>query len=295
MPEKPLLTPAPVIDAHVHFWDPELLRYDWLAGVPPLNRPFLPDDHRTDYGAHAVEQLVFVQCEAQPPLSEPSWVASLAKSDPRIQAVVAKASVELGDSVEAELEQLADHAIVRGVRRLIQDEPHDEFCNQPAFVAGVKRLARFDFTFDLCIYHHQLPSVIALVGQCPEIRFVLDHIGKPNIKDRVLEPWQTQLRQLSRFPNIWCKISGITTEADHECWSADDVRPYIAHAIDCFGFDRIMFGSDWPVIRLASRPDQWLELVGSEVAHCTREEQHKLFHSNAAEFYRLSQEIDLTE
>ena len=281
--------PFPVVDSHVHFWNPRRLRYPWLASVPSLHRPFEPADYFSQSAPVDVEKIVFVEAgRAQTQnLLEVEWIEELAARDSRIRGVVAHATLERGVAVRPELQALARHRLVKGVRRLLQDETDPGFCLETVFVQGVKSLAEHGFGLDLCIYHHQLGDVLQLVRRCPEITFVLDHAGKPGIRDRELEPWRTQLRQLAAFPNVWCKLSGLATEADHARWQPDDLRPYIDHVLACFGFRRVLFGSDWPVSTLALTFPRWVEILRNALSGVPEADQRALFQTNANTCYRL--------
>ncbi len=278
----------PIVDTHVHLWHPKQLRYPWLKQVPLLNRPFLLKDYNAAIGDLEVASMVFVQCDTHPDdgLKETSWITSLAAGDPRIRGIVAWAPLEVGNCVATFIEKLAEESLVKGIRRLIQGESVD-FCIQPNFIDGVKTLSRHRLSFDLCIYHPQLANAIRLVEQCPDVQFILDHIGKPDIKNQLFEPWKQEIKVLADFPNVHCKISGVVTEADHENWSLDDVQPYIDHVIACFGFDRVIYGSDWPVSTLATDYRRWVETLQESVSGCSPEELRKLFHDNAVRFYKL--------
>jgi L-fuconolactonase len=232
---------------------------------------------------------VFVEVDVDFPqhLDEAAWVAEQAKADPRLAGMVAALPLERGASIEPELDQLLQHRTLRGVRRLIQTQPDPEFCVRPDFIAALKLLPQHDLAFDICILHHQMGNVIRMVRQCPEVRFVLDHIGKPGIKAGIFDPWRRQLKELAALPNVHCKISGVTTEADHASWTREQLKPYIAHAIETFGFERAMYGGDWHVLELAGTYPQWVEIVDWVVDGCTAEEKQKLFRDNAIGFYRL--------
>ena len=279
----------PIIDAHVHFWDPERLSYPWLLGVPAINRRFTPEEYRSATAGVPITGIVFVQADVAPEhsLAEVEWVAELARNEPRIKAIVAFAPLEDGEPVAGTLEELSSQPLVRGIRRLIQSEPDPAFCLRGGFVAGVRALARYDLSFDICIRSTQLESAIELVRRCPDVRFILDHIGKPDIAGGELEPWKALIAQLAALPNVVCKLSGLVTEADHASWTPEDLRPYIGHVIECFGFDRLMYGSDWPVVTLASDYDRWAATLQAEVAGCSPAEQRRLFHDNARLTYRL--------
>lgn len=275
----------PITDAHVHFWDPARQRYAWLDAVPALRGPWGPEEFRRACGPVAVRRMVFVECGAADALAEAAWVDRLAAADPRIAAVVAHAPLEEGDAVASRLEALAAVPRVRGVRRLLQDEPDDAFCLRPGFVAGVRRLARLGLRCDLCVYHRQLGAVVELVRRCPEVSFVLDHGGKPGIRARLLDPWRERIRALARLPNVTCKLSGLASEADPAAWTADDLRPYLAHLVDAFGPDRLMFGGDWPVSSLATPYPRWVEVVDAALAGLPEAGRRRVFEGTAAAVY----------
>ncbi len=278
-----------IVDSHVHFWNPQNLRYAWLDDLPELNRAFLPETFSQASAGEDVAKMVFVECgrESTESLLEADWVSGLAKTEPRLCAIVAHASLECGLAARAELELLVERPLVKGVRRLLQSEPEADFCLRGDFLAGVKLLAEFRYTFDLCIRHDQLRSVAELVRRVPEVNFVLDHFGKPPVRDGNIEPWATDLKALGNLPNVSCKISGLTTEADWETWSAAELQPYFDTALEAFGFDRILFGGDWPVCTLATDYQRWIETVAGFVAEASPAERDKLFRSNAERIYRI--------
>jgi L-fuconolactonase len=280
-----------IIDAHVHLYDPGAIRFPWMDGVSKLNAPHgLAEYTRLTEGV-AVEGLVFVEVDAgdDQHLDEACWVEEHGRADPRLRAIVASMPLEKGSSaVAADLAAFARLPHARGVRRLIQghaDEPG--WALRAPFVEAVRSLATHRLSFDLCIRHGQLAEVTQLVRLCPDVRFVLDHIGKPGIQAGLLEPWRTELRALAAEPNVTCKISGVVTEADHAAWTYDQAAPYIAHAIECFGFDRVMFGGDWPVSELATSYRRWVEVVDRVTAGASQDDLRKLYRETATAFYRL--------
>jgi L-fuconolactonase len=283
------LPPFPIVDSHVHLYDPGVIRYGWMSGQPVLDRVRLMPQYDAARDGVEVERLVFVEVGADPGqhLQEAAFVDALAAHEPRIAAMVVAAPLENGAAVSADLEQLAAHPLTRGVRRLLQDEPDPEFCLRPGFVEATRLLPRFGLSFDLCVRHHQLPGPIALARRCPEVAFVLDHIGKPAIRDGRLDPWRAQIRELAALPNVFCKLSGLVTEADHERWSREQLRPYILHVLDCFGVERVMFGSDWPVSELTHRYREWVAIVDWALAGSSKDELRRLFRDTAIAFYRL--------
>jgi len=279
----------PIVDTHLHLWDLGRIRYPWLAGVPLLNRNHLLDDYRQACGPTQVAKMVFVQCECDPAQSyeEAQWVTENARIDPRIRGIVAQAPLEKGDAVEGDLARLAANPLVKGIRRLIQSESDDAFCLRPDFVRGVQLLPRHGLSFDLCIFHRQLANTIKLVRQCPNVTFILDHIGKPDIKTGLLDPWRAELRELSRLENVWCKVSGLVTEADFTRWTPAHLKPYLDHVFDCFGFDRVMFGGDWPVSTQATDYPRWVTTLDAALQGCSQDERHQIYVRNAEAFYRV--------
>lgn len=280
----------PIIDTHLHLWDPGNLRYPWLDGNELLNKPYLLADYRNACGQIQVEKIVFLQCEVDFAQfrEEAAWVTSLAKQDPRIAGIVAWAPLEKGDAARADIQALlAANPLLKGIRRIIQFEPDIEFCLRPDFVKGVQSLADYGLSFDICISHIQMANTIKLVAQCPNVSFILDHIGKPDIRQQIFEPWKSEIKQLAQFPNVCCKVSGLVTEADHKAWTKEDLKPYIDHVIDSFCFERVIYGGDWPVAYQATEYPRWVETLEWAVQGCSESELRKLFHDNAETFYRL--------
>lgn len=278
----------PIIDTHVHLWDPARLRYRWLDDMRPLNRRHGLEEFRQACGPVPVAKMIFVECGCDPSqsLDEARWVMELSRADSRIEGMVVHAPLENGAGAEAAVARLAELPAARGVRRLLQDERAD-FCVQPDFVRGVKLLPKYGLSFDLCIKHPQLASVIALVRQCPEVTFILDHIGKPDIKAGRLDPWRAELRELARLENVCCKLSGLATEADWATWTAADLRPYIEHTLECFGPGRVLFGGDWPVSTLATNYPRWVTAVDEALRGCSAEDLQRVYVKNAERVYRV--------
>jgi L-fuconolactonase len=284
------------VDAHVHLWDSARLPYSWLAEVPAIAGPHTLAELATEAGALSPADIVFVESAVDPAhsLNEVRWVEALASKDGRISAIVAQVAVDGGAETEAALAALADHPRVRGVRHSIQDHPQPEYCQRPDFVAGVRRVGERGWTFDLCVKHPQLPACIALVRACPGTTFVLDHAGKPDIRRGVLEPWRAHIAELARLPNVVCKLSGLVTEADPATWTPDALRPYVEHLLSCFGAERLLFGSDWPVVNLAASYRRWLETVLELLAPLSADERAAVFALNARRTYRLNISIGMT-
>lgn len=281
---------VPIIDTHVHLYDPARLDYPWLASVPAIQGAFLMPEFDRARGAIAVEGIVFAEVDAAPgrELDEARFVDELANEDNRIRGIIASAPVERGAAVAEDLERLAAIGRVKAVRRLIQGHADPAYCLTPAFVEGVREVGKAGLAFDICIYHHQLASATELVRRCPDMQFVLDHIAKPPIAAGGREPWASEMRALAELPNITVKISGVVTEADHANWRPDEIRPYVDHTIECFGFERVMFGSDWPVVNLASSYQAWVEMLDGFLAGVSDTDLRRFYRENALKTYRLA-------
>ncbi|MCB2053063.1 MAG: amidohydrolase family protein [Geminicoccaceae bacterium] len=279
----------PIIDTHVHLIDNSRVPLSWGEGTPWYGKPHLPADLDAARGPVEIEAFVFVEVAVRAGLheQEAAFVADIATDEPRLQAIVAHAPMEHGAAVGSSLEKLAAHARVRGIRRLLQDETDPAFCLRPAFVEAIKLLPSFGLHFEICIYHPQMESVIELVRRCPEVTFMLDHIGKPRIEHRLREPWATRLTELATFENVTCKMSGLVTEADHGNWQPGDLRFYIDHVVETFGFERICFGSDWPVVTFAAPYARWVEVLDQTLSGTSESDLRKLYVDNARRFYRL--------
>jgi len=274
----------------VHLWDPRRFHIPWLDGVPQINQTYALKEYAEHTQGVTIEAMVYLEVDVAPSyrLLEAQWVNALADEEPRLRAIVPSAPLEDGDCARSYLEALkALGPRVKGVRRLLQAEPDDAFALRPDFVRGVRALADYDFSFDICIFHRQLPAVIELVRRCPEVRFILDHLGKPDIKAGLRDPWQAHIRALAALPNVVCKISGMVTEADHARWTVDDLRPFFETVYDAFGPDRVMFGGDWPVVLLASSYKRWVETVDALTQGLSEDDRRKLWAENAKRVYRL--------
>lgn len=279
----------PIVDTHLHVWDPQRLRYPWLDEIPFLNKPYLLEDYNKACGKIQVKKMVFVQAEADfsQYKEEADWVCSLAENEPRLSGIVTWAPLEKGVEAAAELEVLASNKLIKGIRRIIQFEPDMEFCLQPDFIKGVQLLPKYGLHFEICIAHIHMENTIAFARKCPDVRFILNHIAKPDIKSQNLDPWRKHIKEFSDMPNVWCKMSGLVTEADHKKWKRSHLKPYIDHVLDCFGFDRVMYGGDWPVAFQAAKYPEWVKTLAWAVKGSSKNEMQKLFSTNAIGFYRL--------
>jgi L-fuconolactonase len=282
----------PIIDTHVHLWDSTYLHRPWLEDEPLLNRSYGMKEYLEQTAGLPIEAIVYVETDVVPEerIQEVQWVSDQAGKNPLIQGIVAAAPIGVEDRtvLPSFLGRLvAIDPRVKGVRRLIQGETMPGFCVQPNFVHDIQLLSAYDLAFDLCIRHRQFSDVIELVRLCPGTRFVLDHIGKPDIRQHLLDPWREHIQELATFPNVDCKISGLVTEADHEHWTVEDLTPYVMHVLTAFGEDRVMFGGDWPVMLLASSYLRWAEKVDMLTSHMSSTALRKFWSGNARRIYRL--------
>jgi len=278
-----------IVDAHHHLWDTRRFRYSLFERIPALNRPYPVGDFDQIATAEGVDASVCVEATSAGAdgLAELAWLRQQADRSSRVTAIVAWAPVEQPELPDylARITALSDPRIV-GVRRSFEFEAYD-FPSRPEVVSGVRRLAEAGLSFDLVLFHASLTAASELVAQCPQVSFILDHLGKPAIRERQLEPWSTHIAELAALPNVVCKISGMTTEAEHETWTVDDLAPYFHRAVECFGWDRLLFGSDWPVCNLAGGYDSWRRAVDALLAGVSSADRTKFFVGNAVRIYRL--------
>lgn len=235
-----------------------------------------------------IGKFIFVECgcESSESLAEADWITALAKNEPALKGIIAQAALERGKAALPELELLGARPLVKGIRRNLQGEPSD-FLKQPGLTEGLKLLPGFGFTFDLCVRPDQLPTACELVQRVPEVLFVLDHFGKPPVRNNDFQPWARNLRALALRPNVVCKISGLATEADCSNWEVADLEPYFDHAVACFGVQRVLFGSDWPVATLATSYQRWIETVLKLIPFANDRERTQIFQTNAERIYRV--------
>lgn len=273
------------IDTHQHFWRYNPIEYGWIGDkMAGLKRDFLPDDLLPLLEKTSIDGTVAVQ--ARQSLQETEWLLALAEANDSIKGIVGWVDLQ-SPTVSAELEAYAQRAKFKGVRHVLQDEPDDNFMLRPDYLRGLGMLTEFNLTYDILIYPKHLPVATEIVKRFPNQKFVLDHIAKPLIKDHVITPWERDIRELATFGNVYCKVSGMVTEASWDSWQSDDFRPYLDVVFDCFGPDRLMFGSDWPVCTLSGTYEQVVSLVQTYIQPFSLEAQAKIFGDNAVRFYSL--------
>ncbi|MCY4404442.1 MAG: amidohydrolase family protein [Candidatus Poribacteria bacterium] len=277
-----------IIDTHQHLWDTSNLEYPWLDGFDLLRQQYTPQDYRDAICDINVVKSVHVEGDPAEThvVQEVEWLTQIAETDGMIGAIAAAAPLEK-PNVDVILDQLAAFDLVVGIRRMAWHISDNNFYASRELINGVKLLEKYNLSFELCAKHDQLPAAIELVKATPNIIHAVNHCGGPNIKDREFEPWASHMRTIAGFDNVHCKVSGIVTLAS-ENWTSEELKPYIRHLVDVFGFERLMFGSDWPVCTLAAEYHEWLSALLTVVDDASDSEKDQFFYQNALEFYKIS-------
>jgi L-fuconolactonase len=274
------------IDAHQHFWIYTPAEYDWIDdSMAPLRRDFLPQDLKPEMEGSNFHGSVAVQ--ARQTLEETRWLLDLAEHSPSILGVVGWVDLRSPD-IRAQLRVLAQNPKLVGIRHIVQSEPDDRFLLQPEFLRGISVLEEFDLAYDILIYTRHLPVAAEFVGRFPRQRFVLDHLAKPPVKSGNVDSWEQGIERLAAFPNVFCKLSGLVTEADWQRWKPEQIIPFLDVAFESFGPDRLMIGSDWPVCLVAASYERAVEVVKSYVFRHKPESQNGVLGGNAQRFWRLT-------
>ena len=273
------------IDSHQHFWIYAAPEYPWIdEDKGGLKRDYMPADLAPLMAANGIDGTVAVQ--ARQNLRETEFLLELADNNDFIRGVVGWVDLRAED-IEAQLERVAPHPRMVGVRHIVHDEGDDRFMLGGGFLDGLALLNQYKLTYDLLLYPRHLRVAIDAVKRFPDQPFVLDHISKPFIKDGILEPWASEIRELASYDNVWCKVSGMVTEAAWKAWTRDDYVPYLDVVFDCFGIDRLMFGSDWPVCTLSGSYSEVVGIVRDYIYGLSDEDKDKIMGANARAFYGL--------
>jgi len=270
------------IDSHQHFWKFVPSEYGWMKPDWLIRQDYLPDDLLREFAPCDLDGCIAVQ--ARQTLEESRWLLELADQNPVIKGVVGWVDLR-ADNVVEQLELFADHPRFVGVRHIVQEEPDDDFMLGAAFQRGISELASLGLVYDILVFPRQLPASNKLVRQFPDQPFVLDHIAKPFIKDGLIGDWEKEIRELAKAPNVYCKISGMITEAAWNAWKPEDFRPYLDIVVEAFGVDRLMYGSDWPVALLAGTYQQVYGLAYDYVSALGEDAECAIFGETAARFY----------
>lgn len=272
------------IDAHHHFWKYTQEEYDWIDDAMRLiRRDYLPEDLEQAIRSCEIDSVVSVQ--ARQTLEETRWLLELSSAHSFIGGVVGWVPLVARDVVDT-VASLIERGRLKAVRHVLQGEA-DGYMLRADFNRGIDALSAFGLVYDIVISERQLPQTIEFVDRHPGQIFVLDHIGKPRIRDRVMSPWRDNTRRLAERPNVYCKLSGLVTEADYSAWNKSDLTPYLETVLDAFGPKRLMFGSDWPVCLVATTYCEWFKLVAEQIAVLSGAEQEAILGDTARRVYRV--------
>lgn len=273
----------PKTDTHMHLFGLEHLEYAWLKNAPEINKTFLPEDFIQATRKSNVGKIVFMESgSSSDSMQEVKWVMEQATKDPRIQGIIARGTIGAGGTIEPQLDELLATGWVKGLR----GSTSAELLASADFVRAMKLLAQHQLSFDLLLQPKTFHEAAIAIGKVPDTTFILDHLGNPDIKGNDFESWKKGIDELAERPNLHCKISGVITRAGAN-WTTEVLRPYVHHAIECFGFDRIVYGGDWPVVLRAGSYLSWSRAFEKLTREFSRDERHRLYHLNADRIYRL--------
>lgn len=272
------------VDTHVHFWQYDKKRDAWITDeMKILQEDYLPGKIKGTLDRNGIDACVAVQADQSE--LETHYLVELAKSNNFIRGVVGWIDLQ-SPELDKRLEYFSQYKIIKGWRHVVQGEP-DDFLLNKNFQDGVRKTQDYGYTYDILIYHRQLPAAIEFVKQFPEMKLVIDHCAKPGIALKKIDEWATNIRTIARHPNVYCKLSGLLTEARWKEWSPAEIYPYLDVVFEAFGTDRLMFGSDWPVLLLSGIYVQWKSMLEKYMENYTSEDKEKVFGLNAIQFYGL--------
>lgn len=274
-----------IIDSHQHFWIYETQKHAWIDDeMKAIRKDFLPENLKSIYQENGIDGCVAV--EADQTEAETNFLLDLADKNDFIKGVVGWLDLR-ASNIESVLEKYSRFPKLKGLRHVVQAEADHNFMLRPAFLNGIAALEKHNLTYDILIFPHQLGAALELVRRFPNQKFIIDHIAKPYIKDGFYDGWATLMKAISSYPNVYCKLSGMITEADYNHWTPEQIEPYMQLVLDTFGANRILFGSDWPVCLVAGNYTKTKELVTNFIAKLNLEDQAAIMGGNAMQFYNL--------
>jgi L-fuconolactonase len=273
-----------LVDTHVHFWKYNKIRDAWITdNMKILQEDYLPHTLATTLKRNGIDACVAVQASQEE--LETYFLIELAKTHDIIKGVVGWVDLQK-DDIEERLQYFSQYPIIKGWRHVVQSE-QDDFLLRSAFQRGIRALQPFNYTYDVLIYHHQLKPALEFVSKFPEQKMVIDHCAKPDIANKKIDEWKLLMQEIAKHPNVYCKLSGLFTEAKWKQWSPAEFYPYLDTVFEAFGTDRLLFGSDWPVILVSGIYVQWKSLLEKYMENFTEDERSNVFGSNAVQFYNL--------
>ena len=274
-----------IIDSHQHFWNYEPEKHLWIDDeMSVIRRDFLSDDLQKVFAENGVDACVAVQADQT--TEETNFLISIAENNNFIKGVVGWVNLR-SESIEEDLLKYKKYDVVKGFRHVVQGEQDHNFMLRPEFLRGIELLGKYDLCYDILIFPHQLGAALELVKKFPNQKFVIDHIAKPYIKDGFFEGWAVMMREIAKHQNVYCKISGMITEAGYKTWTTEQVHPYMKLVLESFGAGRLMYGSDWPVCLVAGNYSMVKALVTDFISDLSQEQQNAIMGGNAAKFYNL--------
>tara|TARA_X000000950_G_scaffold118661_1_gene148623 strand:+ start:336 stop:1166 length:831 start_codon:yes stop_codon:yes gene_type:complete len=274
-----------IIDSHQHFWNYEPEKHLWIDDeMSVIRRDFLSDDLQKVFAENGVDACVAVQADQT--TEETNFLISIAENNNFIKGVVGWVNLR-SESIEEDLLKYKKYDVVKGFRHVVQGEQDHNFMLRPEFLRGIELLGKYDLCYDILIFPHQLGAALELVKKFPNQKFVIDHIAKPYIKDGFFEGWAVMMREIAKHQNVYCKISGMITEAGYKTWTTEQVHPYMKLVLESFGAGRVMYGSDWPVCLVAGNYSMVKSLVTDFISDLSQEQQNAIMGGNAAKFYNL--------
>ncbi|MGE5943206.1 MAG: amidohydrolase family protein [Flavobacteriales bacterium] len=274
-----------IIDSHQHFWYYEPAKHAWIDdNMAVIRKDFMPSDLEVVYKEHGIDGCVAVQADQT--LAETDFLLKLASEHDFIKGVVGWVDLR-SSSIEATLETYSQHKKLKGFRHVVQGEVDHNFLLRPQFLIGISLLKKFNFTYDILIFPHQLGATLEFVKQFPNQKFVIDHIAKPYIKNGFYDGWAVLMKEIAKQENVYCKLSGMITEADYKLWTPEQIKPYMELVLEAFGPERLLFGSDWPVCLVAGNYSKVKKLVTYFISELSQDEQAQIMGANAINFYNL--------
>lgn len=273
------------IDSHQHFWNYEPVKHSWIDdNMSVIRKSFSPTDLKKVYEENNIDGCIAVQADQT--LAETDFLLDLASKNDFIKGVVGWVDLR-AQNIESVLESYSDSKKLKGVRHIVQGEEDHNFLLRPNFLNGISKLESHNLVYDILIFPHQLGAAIEFVKKFPNQKFVIDHIAKPYIKDGFYDGWAVLMKEIAKYENVFCKISGMTTEADYNTWTPTQIHPYMDLVLNAFGSKRILFGSDWPVCLVAGNYTSTKKLVTNFISNLSTDEQSSIMGRNAIQFYDL--------
>ena len=273
------------IDSHQHFWNYDSVNHAWIdESMSVIRKDFLPEDLKKVYAGNSIDGCVAVQADQT--LVETDFLIDLAANNDFIKGIVGWVDLR-GNDIEAVLEKYSQFNKIKGFRHIVQGEPDHNFLLRPNFVNGISKLEPYDFAYDILVFPHQLGTVLEFARKFPKQKFVIDHMAKPYIKDGFYDGWATLMFEIGKLNNVYCKLSGMVTEADFKTWTPKQIHPYMDLVLNAFGANKVMYGSDWPVCLVAGNYMEVKGLVTNFIENLSHTEQEAIMGGNAVEFYNL--------